>query len=240
MQEALAIPPSELDKNDSDKETNKPYTFLHALVASSRSPTWLRDQIVAVLLAGRDTTASTLSWLFFELAQRPDVVQKLRAEVLATVGSDAAATYEQLKSMKYMSWTLNEVLRLYPSVPMNTRTAAVDTTLPRGGGPDGLGLLGIPKGTEVAYSAYNLQLNAEHYPPPDSPEYIDPTVFEPERWRSWTPKPFTYLPFNVSIPFSVRYTLTCLPPHSPTISTLLTSLPNPRAVPASASASNSP
>ena len=200
VQEALAIPPSELDKNDSDKETNKPYTFLHALASSSRSPTWLRDQIVAVLLAGRDTTASTLSWLFFELAQRPDVVQKLRAEVLSTVGPDAAATYEQLKSMKYMSWTLNEILRLYPSVPMNTRTACCDTTLPRGGGPDGTSPIGIPKGTEVAYSAYNLQLNAEHYPPPDSAEYIDPTLFEPERWRTWTPKPFTYLPFNVSIP----------------------------------------
>ena len=128
--------------------------------------------------------------------------------------------------MKYMSWTLNEVLRLYPSVPMNTRTAAVDTTLPKGGGPDGLGPLGIPKGTEVAYSAYNLQLNAEHYLPPDSAEYIDPTVFEPERWRTWTPKPFTYLPFNVSIPLYCTSSQH-IQLHSSTISSHNIHLPRP-------------
>jgi len=84
----------------------------------------LRDQLVSTLLAGRgtllsffvffggvdvvDTTACTLSWLFYELAYRPDIYAKLRDEVLRTLGSDGRPTYEDLKSMKYMQHCLNE------------------------------------------------------------------------------------------------------------------------------------
>lgn len=68
----------------------------------------LRDQLVSTLLAGRDTTACTLSWLFYELAYHPDVYSKLREEVLGTLGTDGKPTYEDLKSMKYMQYCLNE------------------------------------------------------------------------------------------------------------------------------------
>ena len=104
---------------------------------------------MSTLLAGRDTTACTLSWLTYELAYHPEVYAKLREEVLAHLGTDGRPTYEDLKSMKYMQWCLNEgtpqkrkvlmlVLRLYPIVPFNVRAALVDTSLPRGGGPHGL------------------------------------------------------------------------------------------------------
>jgi cytochrome P450 len=59
----------------------------------------LRDQLVAILLAGRDTTASTLSWTFYELARHPEAVEKLRAEIKATIGNDAPS-YQDLKNMK--------------------------------------------------------------------------------------------------------------------------------------------
>ena len=109
---------------------------------------------MSTLLAGRDTTACTLSWLTYELAYHPDVYAKLREEVLAHLGTDGRPTYEDLKSMKYMQWCLNEgtpqqrkvltlVLRLYPIVPFNVRTALVDTSLPRGGGPHGLDVLSL-------------------------------------------------------------------------------------------------
>ncbi len=73
--EALALSPSELASKTKSEEG---YTFLHALASFTRNPVVLRDQLIAVLLAGRDTTAATLSWLFFELARHPDVVVKLR------------------------------------------------------------------------------------------------------------------------------------------------------------------
>ena len=64
----------------------------------------LRDQIVAVLLAGRDTTACTLSWLFYELSRHPEVTKKLRQEVQDVVGLEGhpMPTYENLKKMRYL------------------------------------------------------------------------------------------------------------------------------------------
>jgi cytochrome P450 len=78
------------------------YTFLHALASFTRDRKVLRDQLVAVLLAGRDTTAGTLSWTFYELARSPEITRKLREEIIQQVGLDRAPTYEDLKSMKYL------------------------------------------------------------------------------------------------------------------------------------------
>lgn len=186
---ALALPQEELDKTATKDHG---YTFLHALAASNRDPKVLRDEIAAVLLAGRDSTAITLSWLFYELGSHPLVVKALREEIFAVVGCSAEPTYEQLKNMKNLQNTLNETLRLYPAVPVNQRTALTDTTLPRGGGVDGLSPIGIPKGTSITYSLLSLHLQAANYEGSD----IDPLAFEPERWKTWHPKPWTYLPFN--------------------------------------------
>lgn len=78
------------------------YTFLHALAGFTRDRTVLRDQLVAILLAGRDTTASSLSWTFYELARHPEVFKKLREEVIATCGLERPPNYNDLKSMKYL------------------------------------------------------------------------------------------------------------------------------------------
>ena len=82
--------------------------FTDSLSQFTRDRMVLRDQLVSTLLAGRDTTACTLSWLFYELAYHPDIYQKLREEVLRTLGTDGKPTYDDLKSMKYMQWCLNE------------------------------------------------------------------------------------------------------------------------------------
>ena len=95
-------------------------SFLQALAATgTRDRKIIRDQVMAVLLAGRDTTAGTLSFLFLELSQHPEVLVKLRQEILNAVGGEERPTYEDLKNMPYLQQTMNEVLRLYPSVPYN-------------------------------------------------------------------------------------------------------------------------
>jgi cytochrome P450 len=111
--------------------------FLDTLTEFTDNPKILRDQLVNILLAGRDTTAATLSFLFYELAYQPAVYKQLREEVLQTLGIHGEPTYANLKSMKFLQNCLNETLRLYPIVPHNGRTALVDTTLPLGGGPEG-------------------------------------------------------------------------------------------------------
>ena len=55
-----------------------------------------------------DTTACALSWLFYELSYHPKVYQKLRDEVIRTLGMDGKPTYEDLKNMKYLQYCLNE------------------------------------------------------------------------------------------------------------------------------------
>jgi cytochrome P450 len=111
--------------------------FTEELSEFTQDPKDLRDQLVNILLAGRDTTASALSFLFYELAYHPNVYARLRQEVLHSLQTDGDLTYSTLKAMKYLQNCINETLRLYPSVPLNGRTALVDTTLPHGGGKDG-------------------------------------------------------------------------------------------------------
>lgn len=78
------------------------YTFLHALAGYTRDRKMLRDQLVAVLLAGRDTTASSMSWLFYEISKQPAIVARLRQEIADHCGLDRPPTYEHLKNMKYL------------------------------------------------------------------------------------------------------------------------------------------
>jgi cytochrome P450 len=80
------------------------------LAAYTRDRKVLRDQLVSILLAGRDTTASTLSFTFYELARHPEVFQKLRAEIIDTVGLDRPPTYNDLKSMKYLQVRTSPIL----------------------------------------------------------------------------------------------------------------------------------
>lgn len=192
IQRALRMSPDELAAHT---KSDKDYTFLHELASFTRDPKILRDQIVAVLLAGRDTTASTLSWALYELSRHPQAVARLRNEILETVGEDRLPTYDHLKNMPYLKAVLNETLRLYPSVPFNMRIALKDTTLPRGGGPDGSEPIAILKDTPIGYSTLVMQRRADLYPPV-SDTFADPGIFSPERWAVWHPKPHDYIPFN--------------------------------------------
>ncbi|PSK46543.1 hypothetical protein B9Z65_5511 [Elsinoe australis] len=192
IEQTLRFSPQELEEKT---KTDEGFTFLHALAAFTRDRTVLRDQLVSVLLAARDTTAVTLSWLFYTLSKHPEEVTKLRTEILSRLGRERPPTYDDLKSMKYLQHTLNEILRVYPAVPYNVRLALKDTTLPHGGGPDGLSPLGILKGTPVGYSTAVLQRRKDIYPP-TSEKFPDPALFAPERWQHWTPKSWTYIPFN--------------------------------------------
>lgn len=198
IDQALALPPSELEaKTKSDQG----YTFLHALASYTRDRTVLRDQLVAILLAGRDTTAVTLSWLFYSLSRHPEVVASLRREIHSTLGPDPTTkpTYDHLKSMRYLQHTLNETLRLYPVVPYNVRVALADTTLPRGGGPDGTQPIAVLKDTPIGYSTLILQHRHDIYPthsPSTGKPLPDPETFDPSRWDAWTPRSWTYVPFN--------------------------------------------
>ncbi|PYH57086.1 cytochrome P450 [Aspergillus niger CBS 101883] len=170
------------------------YVFIEALIEETRNPEVLRDQCLNILLAGRDTTACCLTWTLRLLVQHPHVLSKLRAEISDRVGiglGSPTPTITQVRSLPYLSLVIKEVLRLYPSVPVNSRAATKTTTLPTGGGPTGTAPILVRKGEAVGYCVYAMHRRRDIYG-------ADADKFRPERWDNDALKDvgWGYLPFN--------------------------------------------
>lgn len=155
------------------------YVFLDALVETTEDPLELRSHLISILLAGRDTTASILSYIFMLFTEHPDVYAKLRTIVLeefGTYNNTRNLTFSSLKSCTYLQWILNEALRLFPVVAVDGRRALRDTTIPTGGGPDGTSPCYVRKGQQVDYSVYVMQRRKDLWGE-------DAEEFKPERWN---------------------------------------------------------
>lgn len=94
-------PSQKLQETSSDR-----YVFLEELAKSGYSAQKIQAELLNILLAGRDTTASLLTVLFMLLSHHDDVFQKLRKEVLALDGRHPS--FEEMKNMKYLKWCINE------------------------------------------------------------------------------------------------------------------------------------
>lgn len=164
------------------------YVFLHELIKQTSDPYTLRSELLNVLLAGRDTTAGLLANTWWVLARRPDVWEKLQAEIKTHCPDGGRPDYATIKDMKYLRYILSESLRVMPVVPGNSRTAIRDTVLPLGGGPDGKSPLFIPEGMQVLYSPWSMHRRTDYYGE-------DAEEFRPERWETLRPG-WEYLPFN--------------------------------------------
>ncbi|CAO3649321.1 unnamed protein product [Cunninghamella echinulata] len=131
----------------------------------------LRDVVLNMVIAGRDTTAQALSWTFYSLMHHPEVEEKLLQEINNTLPEelekDPVALYEAIKSMKYAHAIFYEVLRFYPSVPNNQKYALNDDIWPDGSQ--------IKKGDYIYWSPW-AQGRSEHVWGTDAKQ------FKPERW----------------------------------------------------------
>lgn len=176
-------------------EKRPKYVFAKELALATQDPIELRSQLLNILLAGRDTTAGLLGWTFWLLARHPDILAKLRRNIIDAfgpykdnTGGTSHITFASLKSCTYLQHTLNEVLRLFPSVPLNSRRSVKDTTIPYGGGPNRDKPVFVPKGTQVDYSVHVMHRRKDLWGP-------DAREFKPERWvgkkAGWE-----FLPFN--------------------------------------------
>jgi len=144
---------------------------------------FLRDQLLNFLVAGRDTTAQLLTWVFYFLSQHPECQKKVYEEVLTQLPSETP-TMENTKSLKYLDMVLNEALRLTPpAVPMNSRKVTADTTLPTG--------IKVRKGQLITYSPYVVHRLPEYWGN-NAEEFI------PERWEdpNILKHQYQFLPFQ--------------------------------------------
>ncbi|KAF2817453.1 putative cytochrome P450 alkane hydroxylase [Mytilinidion resinicola] len=170
---ALAL--DDMKESREDHDSGK-HVFIHDLYKDLKDPALVRDQLVNVLIAGRDTTACLMSWTFFLLVRHPLVLDRLRREIAAIVPETEPFTRSHIAKISYLKCVLNETLRLYPQLPVNVRVALKTTILPSGGGPTGTSPVLVRKGTGVGYSVYHMHRLTSLYGP-------DAHQFRPERWE---------------------------------------------------------
>ncbi|KAF9040806.1 cytochrome P450 monooxygenase pc-1 [Panaeolus papilionaceus] len=193
MNEALRRREETLMKGGEEKEEEE-LTLLAHLVNHTQDPTILKDELVNLLVAGRDTTMCLLTFCVYVLTQHPEIEAHLREEIVDKVGAHQRPTYEAMRDMKYVRAFLNEVLRLYPPVPFDTRTstnspvllASKDASEPP---------TYISANTGCVYTVL-LMHRREDLWGPDALKF-DPDRFLDERLHKYlTPNPFIFCPFN--------------------------------------------
>ncbi|TFK72869.1 cytochrome P450 monooxygenase pc-2 [Pluteus cervinus] len=183
----------ERKKEGVEKGEEESLTLLDELVRQTDDQTLIRDETINMLVAGKDTTATTLSFAVYMLSEHPQFLAKLRQEILDRVGPDRTPTYVDVKKMKFLRAVINESLRLYPPVPLDSRWAVKGTTFPPitpGGKP-----LFIPAGTNIMYSVFYMHRRKDLWGP-------DALEFDPDRFidsraeRYLVSNPYIFLPFN--------------------------------------------
>jgi cytochrome P450 len=106
VEDAFRTVASGIEKREKAGTEPQKYVFAHELASRTTDKDRVLDELMNLLIAGRDTTASLLSNLFFVLAKNPTIWQKLRKEVATLDG--CPPTYEQLRGLEYVQCCLNE------------------------------------------------------------------------------------------------------------------------------------
>ena len=130
----------------------------------------LRDELVTLLLAGHETTATAVAWAVERLVRHPDKLARLTAEIDAGDGDE------------YLTAVVNETLRVRPVVPIVVRTLTGELRV---------GEHVLPAGTRVVPSIYLTNRNPR--------AYDEPTAFRPERFVDGNPETFSWIPFGGGI-----------------------------------------
>jgi cytochrome P450 len=126
----------------------------------------LRNEIMTLIVAGHETTASALSWIWYLLSEHRDVEEKLSSE-LGNLGGAGFRNLDDLPKYTYTRQVIEETLRLYPPGWLLTRRALKD---------DRLGEYFVPAGTEIYIPTYFIQRHPALWVEPDS---FNPDRFEP-------------------------------------------------------------
>ncbi|PIN01308.1 Cytochrome P450 CYP4/CYP19/CYP26 subfamily [Handroanthus impetiginosus] len=125
---------------------------------------FVTDIVISFILAGRDTTSAALTWFFWLIFRHPDVEKEILKEIKE---NSEEPIYDEVKNMVYIHATLCETMRLYPPVPVSTKSAVEDDVLPDG--------TVVKKGTRISYHPYAMGRVEKVWGP-------DWAEFRPGRW----------------------------------------------------------
>jgi len=140
-------------------------------------------QAILFLLAGYETTASTLAFVTHCLALNPDCQEKLYTEIESVIGNTTEIDFDLINKLTYMDQCIKETQRLYPIISRTDRQAVKDTSI--AGIP-------IPKGMTVGIQIYTIQHDPLLWP--------DPYKYDPERFSAESVAnhhPMQFLPFSL-------------------------------------------
>ncbi|XP_074272858.1 cytochrome P450 86A2 [Silene latifolia] len=160
--------------------------FMKRKEYSSYSDKFLQYVALNFILAGRDTSSVAMSWFFWLVIQHPKVEEKILQEIssvlMETRGNDVAKwveeplDFDEVDRLVYIKAALSETLRLYPSVPEDSKHVVADDVLPDG--------TFVPAGSSISYSIYSAGRMQSTWGD-------DCLEFKPERWLSPDGKKFT-------------------------------------------------
>ncbi|KAF8155632.1 cytochrome P450 [Crassisporium funariophilum] len=167
--------------------------LLDHLVKHTQDTRILKDELVNLLVAGRDTTMGVLTFALYMLSEHPDIEQRLRREIFDEVGAQGRPSHGHMREMKYMRAFLNEILRLYPPVPLNIRVTTEAVVWPSKG--PGSKPIYVPANTSCMYSVFTMQRRTDLWGP-------DALTFDPDRFlderlgKYLSANPGIFCPFN--------------------------------------------
>lgn len=180
-----------IDKGDDEGGETGSDTYLEPTDAN------LRDVMLNMVIAGRDTTAQALSWAFYYMCITPGVQEKLRKEIREVLRDReedesliknqgfGSISYDALQQMKYLEAFCFEVLRLNPSVPKEAKCCFKDDVLPDG--------TEVRKGDVVSFVPWVMGRDKDLWGE-------DALEFKPERFMDKPrPSPFVFTAFQVEI-----------------------------------------
>jgi len=147
---------------------------LSMLLQTEMTDDEIHDELVTLLVAGHETTATSLAWALRWILPNKKLLGELREEILGA-GDDPA----KIAKLELLDDTVKETLRLQPVIPMVGRVLQEPKTI---AGYD------LRAGSVVAPSIYLVHQNPELYP--------NPTAFEPRRFRNFKPAAWEFLPFG--------------------------------------------
>ena len=138
----------------------------------------LRDEMLTLLVAGHETTATAVSWTLWRILRHPAVEQRLRAE-LHEVTDGGPIEPGRVGELKYLDATIKETMRLNPTLPLVARLLQA---------PLQVGEFELPKGVYVAPNIWLTHRNPDVWPEPER--------FRPERFLDRPVKPYHFFPFG--------------------------------------------